>query len=97
MVSIFPILIQFFFPVFFSFQSNQRVRCWGGNWAQQLGDGSFANRGSGRGDLSLKSAVFVTFAPNINSQPIVAVEAGAYAAINIYIWNYIYRGFLSMH
>jgi hypothetical protein len=55
---------------------NRRVRCWGRNNEEQLGDGTSSNRGSGAGALSIPSAVYVTFAPSINTIPIVAVDAG---------------------
>ncbi len=50
--------------------ANRRVRCWGDNSAQQLGDGS------GTGDNSIQSAVYMTFAATINTIPIIAVDVG---------------------
>ncbi len=56
--------------------ANSRVRCWGHNDSEQLGDTSRVNRGSGPGANSISTAVFVTFAPTINTVPVVAVAVG---------------------
>jgi alpha-tubulin suppressor-like RCC1 family protein len=58
--------------------SNQRVRCWGSNAAQQIGDTTTFDRGSGTGTASVSSAVFVTFSATINSIAIVDIATGVY-------------------
>lgn len=58
--------------------ANGRVRCWGSNAEQQLGDRSTWSRGLGSGVESVSSAVYVSFQPSIDSIPVIQVAAGSY-------------------
>ncbi len=53
--------------------SNRRVRCWGANDAQQLGDTTSLSRGS---SLSVTTTVFVSFLASIDTIPIASVSVG---------------------
>jgi hypothetical protein len=53
---------------------NARVRCWGHDDNGQLGNPSMGSKGTGIGTSSITAAVYVTFAPSINTIPIVAVD-----------------------
>ena len=53
---------------------NGRVRCWGRNSSEELGDGTQINRGESTGVSSVTSAVFVTFGTTL---PILSVTTGA--------------------
>ncbi len=55
---------------------NDRVRCWGENAYYQLGTEDAVARGRGPGMESITSAVFVAFAPSINTVPIASVTVG---------------------
>jgi hypothetical protein len=60
-----------------SLSITRRVRCWGWNGAQQLGDTTSASRGTSSTD-SISLSVYVTFAPSINSIPITNLAVGTY-------------------
>ncbi len=56
--------------------ANRRVRCWGWNEDQALGDGTTIDKGTNNGLGSIAESKFVTFAPSVNVVPIVAVSVG---------------------
>jgi alpha-tubulin suppressor-like RCC1 family protein len=58
-----------------------RVRCWGQNDSAQLGDTTYAHKGTGSGVNSMAQSVYVTFAPSINTIPITDISVGSYAYI----------------
>lgn len=55
---------------------SRRLRCWGLNLNQQLGDSTFYDRGSGLYLDSITSAKFVMFAPALNGQAVSGVAVG---------------------
>lgn len=57
--------------------SNQRVRCFGNNGSQQLGDTTFLHKGVAADHRSVSKSVFVDFSPSINSLPIISVSVGS--------------------
>jgi hypothetical protein len=57
---------------------NNRLRCWGYNAQEQLGDSTSADKGSGPAPNSIANSLFVTFAVSINSIPIVSAALGTY-------------------
>lgn len=56
--------------------SNARVRCWGLNTHQQLGDCSAVNKGWTTSPGSITDTTFVNFSPTI-TDGVVAVDAGS--------------------
>ncbi len=56
--------------------ANARVRCWGINYEQQLGDGIDGNENRGTSGYPISGAVFATFNPTINTVPILNVAVG---------------------
>ena len=55
---------------------NSRVRCWGKNSEQQLGNRNTYNIGSGPGVSSIRRAEFVVFAASINTLAVTTVATG---------------------
>ncbi len=66
---------RFFCAIF----ANERLRCWGLNSNQELGDRTTVSKGLGSGSVSITRAVYVTFAPTIDTIPVIAVDGGRYA------------------
>jgi hypothetical protein len=72
---------------------NGRVRCWGTNVNQQLGDASIQARGTNTALNSVTTATFVSFKASINTIPITSVDLGTYSLTffkEIYIYICIY-------
>jgi alpha-tubulin suppressor-like RCC1 family protein len=57
---------------------NSRVRCWGKNSEQQLGNRSTNTIGSAAGVNSIRRAEAVVFAPSINTLAVTTVVTGTY-------------------
>jgi hypothetical protein len=57
---------------------NARTRCWGVNDKQQLGERTFDTKGSDNLGYSVRKCEFVTFAPSINTMPVIALALGLY-------------------
>jgi alpha-tubulin suppressor-like RCC1 family protein len=55
---------------------NGRVRCWGYNNSEQLGDGTLVNRGDAAGVRSISNVPYITFAPSINTLAVKTISAG---------------------
>ncbi len=72
--------------------ANGRVRCWGANSNQQLGDATSLSRGTNTSANSMSTATFVSFKASINAIPIVTVALGWYDELSLktYIYIYIY-------
>lgn len=51
-----------------------KLRCWGDNTYEQLGDTTDVNKGSSQGLNSIKFSQFVIFDPTINAIPIIMVS-----------------------
>jgi hypothetical protein len=71
--------------------ANSRVRCWGLNAEQQLGEGPVVIFQRGDGTNRMAGAVFITFSPNINTIPVINVAVGRYIDISYYIYIEIFK------
>ncbi len=68
-----------------SIVASGRVRCWGDNGSEQLGDGTVNPKGNqATVAKSITSAIFLTFSPQVNSYRAVQVATGKYISFFIF-------------
>lgn len=75
---------------------NARVRCWGSNDYQQLGDRTSSLKGN-HPTSSVSLTTFVDFAPTINTVPVSSISLGAYSSIFVAFSSFIKRCYVRDH